>query len=491
MAGTKGGTLKLERLNPIHRTCVVMCIIGMSCSIWSVTVVTSQLMAPASPTTNPVDLQVLHEMMYAMYYEYDWATQVPDPCVSSPQGIICEADPVTGVLFVTQMQFGFISPIANIIPCSANASIPASIANLTRLTSLAFYSCFTNQTTTLPPELFLLGPSLRLLSFTQNPALSGPLPAGIAHLTGLQRMVLSQNSLHGPIPFELTTLPSLAQLDLSHNQFSGAIPPTFGAMDSLINLDLRYNALDGEFPVSLAQEAHNLQRLALSHNNLSGALPDTFTGLQSLTFLDLSSNELTGALPPSLGTLTHLEDLFLNNNRYNSAIPESITELKSLVRLDLSSCAFVGLIPSSLNHLESLRFFSVSNNRLSGPIPSSLASLPVLFTLNLDGNELTGPVPFPASFVQKMGRNLQLKENAGLCYSPQLVIIKLLLPGLKQCPESVLVPDTTTAPPPSKDSPSPGSSQLPNAAPPAHPSDASPARIFVAASILCFLSMST
>jgi hypothetical protein len=93
--------------------------------------------------------------------------------------------------------------------------------------------------------------------------------------------------------------------------------------------------------------------------------------------------------------------------------------------------------------LESLRFLSVSDNRLSGGIPGSLASLPVIFTLNLDGNELSGPVPFEAGFVRRMGRNLQLKANAGLCYSSQLASIKVLLPGLKQCPD-----DGPTAPPP-------------------------------------------
>jgi Leucine-rich repeat (LRR) protein len=407
----------------------VVLVVMLSCSVsWSVG-------GEVSVTTNAVDLQVLHEMMYAMYYEYDWAAQVPDPCVSAPQGIVCEADAETGVLFVTQMQFGFISPMANIIPCSANASVPASIATLTRLTSLAFYRCFTNLTTSLPPSL---PPSLRLLTFTQNPALSGPIPASFSTLPNLQRLILSQNSLVGPIPTSLASLASLAQLDLSHNLLSGPMP---SSLANLINLDLRYNQLNGTFPPSIAQSSHNLQRLALSHNRLSGSLPDAFTGLESLTFLDLSFNELTGALPRSLGGLPNLEDLFLNANRFGSVIPEIFPE--GLVRLDLSSCGFVGGIPGSLRRLESLRFLSVSDNRLSGGIPGSLASLPVIFTLNLDGNELSGPVPFEAGFVRRMGRNLQLKANAGLCYSSQLASIKVLLPGLKQCPD-----DGPTAPPP-------------------------------------------
>lgn len=401
----------------------------------------------SSPTTNPVDLQVLHEMMYSLNFEEDWNTYFPDPCVSGPQGILCEPDPVTGVLFVTQLQFGYISPIDNIIPCSFNASIPSSIAKLTRLDTLAFYSCFVNSTATIPEEITLLGPTLRLLSLRRNPSLTGTIPAGIGKLTGLQRLVLSQNGLQGEIPAELSNLQNLIQLDLSHNNLSGSIPATLSTMDSLVNLDLRYNQLDGEFPAGLGQGFGHLQRLAASYNKLSGSLPDTFTGLKYLTFLDLSYNHLMGNLPPSLGNLANLQDLFLNSNSLDGEIPESLGSLIPLKRLDLSSCGFVGLIPDSLKGLQNLRYLSVSNNHLSGPIPASLASLPVLFTLNLDGNQLSGAVPFPSSFIQKMGRNMLLNGNPGLCYTPQLVTIKMLL-GLNQCPDLQVSAPVPPAPAP-------------------------------------------
>lgn len=370
-----------------------------------------------------------------MNFEYDWDSYYPDPCVSGPQGIVCEVDPVTNLYFVTQMQFGFISPIANLIPCSWNATIPTSIANLKRLDTLSFYNCFMNSTITIPKEISLLGPTLRLLSFSGNAGLTGAIPAGFGKLTRLQRLVLSQNRLQGSIPEDLSNLQRLIQLDFSHNNFSGSVPATFGAMSSIVNMDLRYNHLEGTLPASIIQGMPQLQRLAVSHNHLSGSLPDTFTGLSSLTFLDLSHNELTGPLPPSLGRLRNLEDLFLNSNPLDGNIPPSLGSMRSLVRLDLSSCLLSSIIPDSLKNLENLRFLSMSNNKLSGFIPASLASLPKIFTLNLDGNKLTGPVPFPPTFVKKMGRNMRLEGNPGLCFTPQQAAIKVPDQSLSRCAE--------------------------------------------------------
>lgn len=382
--------------------------------------------APPTPQTNPSDVQALHELMYAMYYEYDWATLVPDPCVSGPQGIFCEPDATTGILYVTALQFGYLSAIANIIPCSANASIPASVSSLSRLSSLSFTSCFTNQSAPFPSSL---PSSLTLLTFFRNPSLQGPIPASIGNLTSLQRLVLSQNSLQGALPAELGNLKSLLQLDLSHNNFTGEVPSSFGNLDSLVNLDLRWNAFRGQLPLSMTQALPRLQRLALSNNKME-SLPDSFTGLHSLTFLDLSRNEFVGELPTSIGRLPLLEDLFLNSNRWNGSIPASFGTLSKLVRLDLSTCDLDGGIPSELQLLKELRYLSVSRNKLTGEIPKELASLPVIFTLNLDGNLLSGRVPFAASFVERMGRNLVVKENPGLCYTPSD-----LLQLDRQCPE--------------------------------------------------------
>lgn len=126
-------------------------------------------------STNPTDLAVVHEIMRSMNYEYDWESLYPDPCSSGPQGIMCTPDPVTNILYVTQLQFGYISPVANLIPCSNNATIPSSIAALTRVETLSFYNCFKSSAvpTSIPTAITSLGPTLRVLSFTGNNALTG------------------------------------------------------------------------------------------------------------------------------------------------------------------------------------------------------------------------------------------------------------------------------------------------------------------------------
>ncbi len=404
--------------------------------------------------TNPQDLQALYDVMYSINYEWDWRTLYTDPCTGGPQGIVCEADSVTGVYYVTQMEFGIISSVDNIVPCSYNATIPPSIAMLRRLDSLLFYSCFVNQTLSIPNEITQLGPSLRLLSFSGNSALVGPIPAGVGNLAGLQRLVLSQNGLQGNIPEELSNLSSLLQLDLSGNKLTGSVPGSLSSLSKLVILDLRYNQLSGELPAALITRGFfSLQRMAMSFNQLQGNIPDAFTqlGLSSLTFLDLSFNNFSGVLPPSLGSsLTNLEDLFVSSNSgMQGLIPSSLGNLVNLVRLDLSSSNYSGAIPGSIfKNLVNLRYLGLSNNRLSGSIPPELGTdLPDLFTLDLENNVLSGAVPFAPSFLQRMGRNLMVSGNPGLCYT-SVVEIKFPL-QLAPCPanssSSSVAPDSNNS----------------------------------------------
>lgn len=149
---------------------------------------------------------------------------------------------------------------------------------------------------------------------------------------------------------------------------------------------------------------------------------------------------MTGTLPERMDGLGSLEDLFLDGNGFEGAIPERMGYLKKLVRLDLSNCKLGSVIPESLQNLRELRYLSVSNNALVGEIPFGLATLPRLFTLNLDGNQLSGVVPFPASFVKRMGGNMKLEDNPGLCYNQQLVVVKAPLLGLRRCPDVIDIP---------------------------------------------------
>ncbi|KAK3042421.1 hypothetical protein RJ639_000145 [Escallonia herrerae] len=61
---------------------------------------------------------------------------------------------------------------------------------------------------------------------------------------------------------------------------------------------------------------------------------------------------------------------------------------------------------------------SLQNNRLTGNIPIGFGNLSHIYHLNLSRNLLAGVVPFSLSFLKRLGRNLDLSGNAGMCLNP-------------------------------------------------------------------------
>ncbi|KAJ3695126.1 hypothetical protein LUZ60_000503 [Juncus effusus] len=148
---------------------------------------------------------------------------------------------------------------------------------------------------------------------------------------------------------------------------------------SLQQLSVRSNsALTGSIPTEISA-FKSLQVLTLSQNHLSGKIPDSISSISSLIHLDLSYNSLTGTVPAQIGQLSNLAGLDLSYNSLSGQIPKSIGDLNQLQKLDLSS------------------------NKLTGMIPESVR------------NMLSGIVPFNPNFVKRLGRNLDLSGNTGLC----------------------------------------------------------------------------
>ncbi|XP_024023513.1 receptor-like protein 51 [Morus notabilis] len=98
-------------------------------------------------------------------------------------------------------------------------------------------------------------------------------------------------------------------------------------------------------------------------------------------------------LPLELGKLVRLQELRLADSGYSGTIPESFSQLKNLTTL------------------------SLQNKKLTGEIPRGFGGLPHIYHLNLSRNFLGGIVPFNASFLNRLGRNLDLSGNLGLCLS--------------------------------------------------------------------------
>ncbi|XP_022741268.1 protein TOO MANY MOUTHS-like [Durio zibethinus] len=366
------------------------------------------------PTTMvPSEAEILFKIMESMSSDQTWRLSYPNPCkpASSWPGIECKPGS-DNFLHVSRLDFGsFPSP-----NCKKTATFPTKVFTLPYLQSMFFLNCFTHTKTSLPFPNSLSNSSLRQLSLRSNPALVGPIPPQLSSLKSLQILTLSQNHFTGPIPVEIFSLTSLVHIDLSYNMLTGTIPTQVGNLKNLLGLDLSYNSLTGPIPETIGQLAM-LQKLDLSSNSLVGRIPDSIEKLKFLIFMALSNNRLGGNFPKGLSKLQCLQYFIMDDNPMFVTLPVELGMLVKLQELRLANSGYSGTIPPSLSMLMKLSTLSLQNNRLTGEIPTSFASFSHIYHLNLSRNLLDGVVPFNASFLKRLGRNLDLSGNPGLCLS--------------------------------------------------------------------------
>ncbi|GKV44618.1 hypothetical protein SLEP1_g51781, partial [Rubroshorea leprosula] len=306
-------------------------------------------------------------------------------------------------------------------------SIPASIGNLSQLTSLDLYSNKFNRQIPISlanltqlnslylPRNQFFGPipaflgnlsQLTSLSLSYN-SLSGQIPSTLGNLTQLSSLQLSSNLLNGTMPPWIFTLPFLEYLSLSHNQFQGQISQF--QQKSLINLDLSNNKLQGPIPSSIANFV-NLSYLDLSSNHLSDlvVVSDMFLGLQNLETIILSYNNLSLRMSVDANfTLPKLTDVFLSSCNL-SEFPNFLRHSDGLQSLVLSKNSINGNIPKWICEKDDLRILDLSHNNLIGKIPNCLPKF--LSVLDLQANHFDGNIPF--GFPEGCGlRNLNLYGN--------------------------------------------------------------------------------
>lgn len=361
-------------------------------------------------TMSAIEQDALYAVMDAMAGGVDWRVLHPHPCSEDLwPGLVCEQGE-DGFLHVTRLDFGY-KPNP---PCAPNASIPTTIAKLSRLRSLFIFECFSTVNTTIPTSLVKLAPSLQELSLRTNSALVGSIPIELSNLSSLELLSLSQNGLAGGIPAQLSKLTALQHLDLSDNLLSGELPKELGSLHNLVILDLSVNLLSGPVPSSLGN-LKMLQKLDLSFNSLQDTLPRELGSLRRLQFLAMNNNLITGPYPEEMANIEGLQYLIMDNNPMNTTLPSFIGGYNSLMALSLSNSGYFGTIPSAYSELDNLTVMSLDRNNLSGSIPSGLGQLPHIYQLNLSLNNLSGAIPFTQEFVKKLGRNLDVSGNKGLC----------------------------------------------------------------------------
>ncbi|ONK55658.1 uncharacterized protein A4U43_UnF520 [Asparagus officinalis] len=363
-----------------------------------------------SMVMDPSERETLFKVMESMSSDRDWRSSNPEPCKpgSSWPGLECKRLE-DNHLHVTRLDFGS-SPNPG---CKKTAAFPAQIFNLPHLQSLFFFNCFRFTKTTLSAPS-KPSSALQQLSLKSNPALVGPIPPQISLLASLQVLTLSQNRLYGKIPESISLLASLVHLDLSYNSLAGQIPAKLSELKSLAGLDLSYNSLSGPIPQSIGKMGL-LQKLDLSSNSLTGAIPESLGNLSLLNFLALSNNKLSGVFPKGLPNLRSLQYFLMDDNPMFVPLPFQLGRLVKLQELRLANSGYTGPIPGSFGWLTNLTTLSLENNRLTGEIPRGLSELGRMYHLNLSRNLLGGVVPFGSSFITRLGRNLDLSGNPGLC----------------------------------------------------------------------------
>nr|XP_017225212.1 PREDICTED: leucine-rich repeat receptor protein kinase EMS1-like [Daucus carota subsp. sativus] len=188
---------------------------------------------------------------------------------------------------------------------------------------------------------------------------------GLANLTKLIHLDMSQNLLNGSIPAQLFQLRFLQSLDLSDNSLKDGLSREIGKLEDLRSLKLDRNSIDGNIPVQIGNLTR-LQQFSISHNKFLGRIPESILNLKELEKLDASNNYLEMHIPNRIGTLFHISILVLGVNRLTGSIPLSIRNLSKLETLRLEDNMLSGEIPSWLFDIDSLKNLYLGGNKHSG-----------------------------------------------------------------------------------------------------------------------------
>ncbi|KAF7126663.1 hypothetical protein RHSIM_Rhsim11G0113100 [Rhododendron simsii] len=194
---------------------------------------------------------------------------------------------------------------------------------------------------------------LQMLDLSYNSGLTGSLPQSIGNLTKLTTLALEGCGFYGPIPGTVGYMQQLRFLYLSSNSFSGSIPSSIGNLSNLYWLDLSVNNLSGPIPVSSGNTPGldmlvNTKHFHFGNNQLSGAIPASlFNSSMTLIHVLFESNQLNGSIPSTLALVLSLEVvnlinvnvLYLSNNQLTGPIP-NLSGMNELYNVDLSNNTF-------------------------------------------------------------------------------------------------------------------------------------------------------
>ena len=149
-------------------------------------------------------------------------------------------------------------------------------------------------------------------------------------LVHLQNLNMAFNDFNNSnIPVGLANLSMLKHLNLSNSSFSGQIPPQISGLSNLVSLDLSFN-IDSSYQrllkltspnfSSLLPNLTRIEKLHLSYVDMSSTVPLVLNNLSSLTSLHLDDCGLLGEFPPGIFQLPNLKFLLCRATNISQAI---------------------------------------------------------------------------------------------------------------------------------------------------------------------------
>ncbi len=237
----------------------------------------------------------------------------------------------------------------------------------------------------LPGALFDALTRLEQLDLSLN-ALGG-LPASIANLTGLTSLDLGSNSIGAAGAQALAGLRNLTSLDLAGNSIGAAGAQALAGLGNLTSLDLRYNSIGAAGAQALAG-LRNLTSLDLRYNSIGAAGAQALAGLRNLTSLDLRNNGIGAAGAQALAGLRNLTSLDLGDNGIGDAGAQALAGLGNLTSLDLRNNGIGAAGAQALAGLRNLTSLDLWYNGIGAAGAQALAGLRNLTSLDLAGNSI-------------------------------------------------------------------------------------------------------
>ncbi|MBS1746011.1 MAG: T9SS type A sorting domain-containing protein [Bacteroidetes bacterium] len=189
------------------------------------------------------------------------------------------------------------------------------------------------------------------LNFTET-GMNGKLPATIGNLSELTSLNIYYNmKLRGPIPHEIGNCTKLTSLNLGYTKLNGYLPHEIGNLINLSKLIITYCDIKGKIP-NIFSNLTNLTNFAISNTQITGEIPRYIKKFTSLTNLSLSHNQLSGKIPYEIGDIKTLVSIDLGYNHLTGTMPASFGRSKKRYLIDITSNEIYGPVPSSFQNLK-------------------------------------------------------------------------------------------------------------------------------------------